>query len=181
LSSLSQTNPVPPVQPRCDPPVKNPHQEHHGRVEGIRSMLCASMSQQHPKTLPSILPDFKKSTSSNMTSPTKTSFFPCSKPTPAGSHQNCFQVQHPGFSQCCLQTKAALQGLLQQLHTADASFNLEAIPSGWKIKPRLGLLGIQGFHCKPKGQARRLPHLNGHYYTNLHWNWIFRHLIGCPS
>ena len=43
-----------------------------------------------------------------------------------------------------------------------AHFTLEAIPSGWDFKQRLALLGVQGFHRKPKGQASQLPHQNGH-------------------
>jgi hypothetical protein len=117
-----------------------------------------------------------------MSSSSSLQFFPFSKPTQAGRYKTCFKVQHPVFSRCRLQNgRAALQGFLQQLHSADASFHLEAIPAGWQTKHRLALLGVQGFHCKTKGLARQLPHLTGHSHTKLHWHRVSRYLIGCTS
>ena len=100
---------------------------------------------------------------------------------PAGRHQTCFQVQHPGFGRYRGQNRASLQGFLQQLHTVDPSFHLEAIPTGGSTKHILRILGVWGPHRKPKGQAKQLPHLNGHSSTTLNWHRIFRYLIGPPS
>ena len=117
-----------------------------------------------------------KSPATMTTIPQSSPFLSHLKPPSGGRYQTCFRVKHDGYRRCITQnSRQALHGFLHQLHVADPSFHLVAIPSFYR-EWASHLFPSR----RPPTQAKLLPHLKVHSKTNLQWGRVLRYLAGHP-